>query len=120
MREIINNTSISDSDHIKPLININFENKITEKKEVIDEDLAGKVGKEEQLIQKTKGEKIDEIIGLPNVRNKARAAAAAGGRKRKRKTKKRVKKKKKSISNNKYLTKKTRRKKRRKKRSLKN
>ena len=122
MREIINNTSISDSNHIKPLININFENKITEQKEVIDEELAGKVGEDEQLIEKTKGEdiNIDEIISLPNSMNKKRAAAAAGGRKRKRKTKKRIKKKKKSISNNKYLTKKTRRKKRRKKRSLKN
>ena len=119
MSEIITNTSVSDSDHIKPLID--FKKDVKSEKESKNE-LAGDIEKNNETIETKKNlEKInlDSLIDSRMPQEAPVAAAAAGGKKRK--TKKRRKKKKKTLSKNKYLNKKRNSKKRRrKKRSLKN
>ena len=121
MSEIITNTSVSDSDHIKPLIKFKKDVKSEEESK---NELAGEIKKNNETIETKKNlEKIDldSLIDSRMPQEAPAAAAAAGGKKRKkRKTKKRRKKNKKTISNNKYLSKKTKRKKRRRKKSISN
>ena len=122
MSEIINNTSISDSDHITPLINLKEEVKADDKSKI---ELAGEVKKNDETIETTKNQEkinLDSLIDsrMPLEASAAAAAAAGGKKRKKRKTKKKRKRNKKTISNSKYSSKKTKRKKRRKKKSLKN
>ena len=79
MTEIINNTSISDSDHITPLINLKEEVKANDKSKI---ELAGEIEKNDETIETKKNlEKInlDSLIDsrLPQEAPAAAAAAAA-------------------------------------------
>merc|ERR1711966_628020 len=90
MSEIINNTSISDSDHITPLINLKEEVKADDKSKI---ELAGEVKKNDETIETTKNQEkinLDSLIDsrMPLEASAAAAAAAGGKKRKKRKTKK--------------------------------